>query len=530
MGVPTTVLPCWTREQVAARIIAGDNIFILHDKLIRVPNSWLSAHPGGSLSIHHFTGRDATDEVEAFHSDPTLKRMLGYAIGTVSLGEEGWVPLLPPAHAGWIRKIGDDGQLHWHKESTELYSDEPSEESPSSQILLLAKADNPSTCPSALTLEPAPTTLSLKQQSQHSAAYKQLHKRIADAGLYNCRYITGYGPEIVRYVIMAIGAYVFYQKQWFLTSAFCLGALWHQLVFTVHDLGHLGVTHDWTTDRAIAIFIANWMGGLSVGWWVANHNVHHVVTNHPSHDPDIQHLPFFAISPAFFNSLWSTYYKRELTFDLPARYLIAVQHRLFYIIMSLARFNLYRLSYEHLWKTRNDPRKAKGGRWYWWGEIIGLVVWAFWYGRVLLGCGTWGKTLGYLMISNMVPSPLHVQIVLSHFSRSTADLGPTESFVHRQLRTTTDVICHPSLAFLHGGLHLQVTHHLFPRLPRHNLLDASYLVKEFCKEQGLEYAEFGFWEGNGEVRGTLKSVADQLKIVKMVADREIEHAMGRKRD
>lgn len=269
MGVPTTVLPCWTREQVAARIIAGDNIFILHDKLIRVPNSWLSAHPGGSLSIHHFTGRDATDEVEAFHSDPTLKRMLGYAIGTVSLGEEGWVPLLPPAHAGWIRKIGDDGQLHWHKESTELYSDEPSEESPSSQILLLAKADNPSACPSALTLEPAPTTLSLKQQSQHSAAYKQLHKRIADAGLYKCRYITGYGPEIIRYVIMAIGAYVFYQKQWFLTSAFCLGALWHQLVFTVHDLGHLGVTHDWTTDRAIAIFIANWMGGLSVGWWVA---------------------------------------------------------------------------------------------------------------------------------------------------------------------------------------------------------------------------------------------------------------------
>lgn len=55
-------------------------------------------------------------------------------------------------------------------------------------------------------------------------------------------------------------------------------------------------------------------------------------------------------------------------------------------------------------------------------------------------------------------------------------------------------------------------------------------MKEFCKEQGLEYAEFGFWEGNGEVRGTLKSVADQLKIVKMVADREIEHAMGRKRE
>lgn len=120
--------------------------------------------------------------------------------------------------------------------------------------------------------------------------------------------------------------------------------------------------------------------------------------------------------------------------------------------------------------------------------------------------------------------------MLSHFSRSTADLGPTESFVHRQLRTTTDVLCPPSLAFLHGGLHLQVTHHLFPRLPRHNLKDASMLVKEYCSERGLEYAEFGFWEGNGEVRGVLRGVAEQVGILGMVADREIEIAMGRKRE
>lgn len=31
------------------------------------------------------------------------------------------------------------------------------------------------------------------------------------------------------------------------------------------------------------------------------------------------------------------------------------------------------------------------------------------------------------------------QIVLSHFSRSTEDLGVLESFPHRQLRTTMDV-------------------------------------------------------------------------------------------
>ena len=118
-----------------------------------------------------------------------------------------------------------------------------------------------------------------------------------------------------------------------------------------------------------------------------------------------------------------------------------------------------------------------------------------------------------------------LQIVLSHFSRSTADLGVGESFPARQLRTSTDVICSPTIEWIHGGLHLQVTHHLFPRLPRHNLRAASLLVKEFAKEQGLEYAEFGFIDGNAEVRGVLRQVADQVKIVGIVADSNIRDAM-----
>lgn len=138
--------------------------------------------------------------------------------------------------------------------------------------------------------------------------------------------------------------------------------------------------------------------------------------------------------------------------------------------------------------------------------------------------GSSGSTLS-LNVFDRIP-----QIVLSHYSRSTTDLGPTESFPHRQLRTTTDVTCHPYAEFLHGGLHLQVTHHLFPRLPRHNLKKASYLVKEFAKEQGLEYAEFGFLEGNGEILDTLRGVANQLKIIKMVADSEIHEAMNAKMD
>lgn len=111
---------------------------------------------------------------------------------------------------------------------------------------------------------------------------------------------------------------------------------------------------------------------------------------------------------------------------------------------------------------------------------------------------------------------------------STADLGPTESFPHRQLRTTSDVICDESISFIHGGLHLQVTHHLFPRLPRHNLKRASVLVKEFAQEQGLTYAEFGFVDGNAEVIGVLKGVAEQVKLMSKVANVEVQEAIEKR--
>jgi delta8-fatty-acid desaturase len=84
--------------------------------------------------------------------------------------------------------------------------------------------------------------------------------------------------------------------------------------------------------------------------------------------------------------------------------------------MSLARFNLYRLSYRHLWITRNDTSRARGGRWAWWLEVFALVGFLFWYGRALHGCGPWQTGLMYLLVSNMVPSPLHVQVALDpHF-------------------------------------------------------------------------------------------------------------------
>ena len=133
-------------------------------------------------------------------------------------------------------------------------------------------------------------------------------------------------------------------------------------------------------------------------------------SSRPYSDPDIQHLPFFAISPVFLKSLWSSYYKRELTFDAASKFLISLQHKLFYIVLSLARFNLYANSYGYLAKTAFEPKKYRGGRWWWWAEIAGLGLFYAWFGAVLKGCGSWQNALVYLLVSHIAASPVHVQV------------------------------------------------------------------------------------------------------------------------
>ena len=50
-------------------------------------------------------------------------------------------------------------------------------------------------------------------------------------------------------------------------------------------------------------------------------------------------------------------------------------------------------------------------------------------------------------------------------------------------------------------------------------------MKAFAREHGLEYAEFKFIEGNAEVLGVLKDVAQQVKFVTTVADHEAKERL-----
>ncbi|KAI1318538.1 fatty acid desaturase-domain-containing protein [Xylariaceae sp. FL0255] len=352
-------------------------------------------------------------------------------------------------------------------------------------------------------------------QQDITRRYRVLRQRIYDEGLYNCPFVE-YGKEVLRYAALFAAFAIFLSYGWYMTSAAFLGLFWHQIMFTAHDAGHLAITHNFAIDALIGIFIADFCCGLSIGWWKSSHNVHHLVTNHPEHDPDIQNVPLFATSAVFFKSIRSTYYDGFVFYwDAAANFLVHYQKYTYYPIMGIARFNLYLLSWLHVLSTKSS---GLGGTRAWWirpTELTCMACYWFLFGYCLLWCTlpSWSLRVGFVLVSHVITMPLHVQITLSHWAMPTADLGESESFPQRQLRTTMDVECPPWLDFIHGGLQFQAIHHLFPRIPRHNLRKAQKLVREFCKDTNIPYSILGFVDGNRKVLSHLEQIGEQVKIL-----------------
>ncbi|KAI9811018.1 MAG: hypothetical protein M1826_003347 [Phylliscum demangeonii] len=532
-----------SRRQVERLIAQGNTIIIVDGRVLRV-DAWLRYHPGGDKAILHMVGRDATDEVNALHSAEARRRMNAFQIGRLA---GPWKSFLPPIQGGTFVEDGteeeDEEPVRGVVGDHEAESASGSDGAVSPVFDGVDKSAAVSTTTSVSSIDDVspgrPTDpsmwttsfLDLRTQEEIDLdlakypaldaamqalivqRYRQLDAQIRAHGLYQCNY-WAYGVEGVRYVALFGLCLLLVRWGWYGTAGLCLGLFWHQLVFTAHDAGHMGITHHFQTDSVIGILVADFLGGLSIGWWKQNHNVHHIVTNSPEHDPDIEHLPFFAVSHRFFHGLRSTFYDRPMPYGGRLAPL-AVRHQawLYYPLLTLGRFNLYGLSWAHL-ARRRGPRHGPAA-WHWYLEVAGQVCfWAwFGYGLVWAGIPTWAGRGLFVLVSHAVTMPLHVQITLSHFGMSTAELGVGECFAQRMLRTTMDVDCPAWLDFVHGGLQFQAVHHLFPRIPRHNLRAAQPLVRAFCRDVHIPYALFAFLPANRHVLGRLGDVARQAALL-----------------
>ena len=189
-----------SRAEVAARITNGA-LLIIFDRSVVDVTSWANTHPGGTLALLHFVGRDATDEISAYHSEAALQRMKKLMIGTVDVDEElGWEALTPPIALGLV-KHPDGFKGHWAREGKIILGDMMVRHDIASGNSLAHSGSNFAEVINlrSAQLEPPPSQLDRRRERLRSKAYQDLKSRVARAGLFSPPdFLAGYGSDLAR--------------------------------------------------------------------------------------------------------------------------------------------------------------------------------------------------------------------------------------------------------------------------------------------------------------------------------------------
>ncbi|EYU32187.1 hypothetical protein ABFS83_02G169300 [Erythranthe nasuta] len=345
------------------------------------------------------------------------------------------------------------------------------------------------------------------QVSEVSKDYRKLATQFAKSGLFEKK---GHGTVISLcccflmlmacfYGVLCTDSFLIH-----IISGGLLGFTWIQVAYLGHDSGHYQIMKTRGFNKLTQILTGNCLTGISIAWWKWTHNAHHIACNSLDYDPDLQHLPVFAVSTTLFDSIRSHFYGRELTFDYLSRFFVCYQHLTYYPVMCVARFNLYLQTFLLLFSKRKIPDRAL--------NILGILVFWTWFPLLVMCLPNWTERVLFVLASFCVCAIQHVQFTLNHFAANVYVGSPKgNDWFEKQTSGTIDIACSPSMDWFFGGLQFQLEHHLFPRLPRCQLRNISPMVQELCKKHNLPYRSLSFFEANKVTLQTLRSAAMEAR-------------------
>lgn len=422
----------FTMEEVAKHNKDGDAWIAVDNNVYDISKFLRSElHPGGNVIMTQ-AGKDATDIFHAYHPQYVIKRMLPkYKLGTVA---------------------------------------------------------NPPPVPEIL------------------QDFRALRKATEDAGLYDVTWmhILEWAWHILYpCLFLAAGIYIFlhaaHSHALLIIGGALVGLAQHQWAFIGHDGSHCAILQKWGPDFALSILCGTLGFGCSSSWWKYTHNNHHVVTNEYDRDTDITHLPFYAVSKHMIlsESKGTKMGKLEATF---ARHMVRIQAFTFFPVMLLiARASLMinmlimmfvtdkvptmqwqNFHFPALWK--NADRAA----------VLGHIAWTY---AVFAHVVPEGHRVDVFLAYWVVVSSLHVQLIANHWDRPNKfSKDETDNWVVKQVSTSRNYESGWYANWLHGGLELQIEHHIFPRMPRYSLERCrDEYIKPFCKKWGVHHSQTGFW-------------------------------------
>jgi fatty acid desaturase len=325
--------------------------------------------------------------------------------------------------------------------------------------------------------------------------YTQLSRQIKQAGLLERRrgwYAVRIGINLLLLAAGWVAFAVLGQSWWQLLTAAYLAIVFTQIAFVGHDAGHRQVSRSRRANDLVGLLHANLLVGISFDWWVGKHNRHHSNPNHEDLDPDISitALAFTADQASSKNGL----------VRLIARY----QGWLFFPLLLLEAAHLHLASAKAI--IRGGHARAN--------LVEGLLL--------LI------HVTAYLVALLAVLSPLQAVVFLAvqqglfglylgcafapnHKGMPTLTDADQLDFLRRQVLTSRNVAGSRPVDFLLGGLNYQIEHHLFPNMPRPNLRRAQPLIRAFCHQHGLPYAEASLFGSYAEALRHLHAVGAPLR-------------------
>jgi fatty acid desaturase len=324
--------------------------------------------------------------------------------------------------------------------------------------------------------------------------YTQLSRQIRQAGLLERRR-GWYGARIgLNLVGLAAGWVVFAivgESWWQLATAAYLAVVFTQLAFVGHDAGHRQLFGSRRANDLAGLLHANLLVGISFGWWVPKHNAHHSNPNHEELDPDIS-----ITALAFTTDQASA--KHGLV-RLMARY----QAWLFFPLLLLEAAHLHLASIKAILGGSGRANTVEG-------LLLGAHVAGYVTALVLVLSPL--QALGFVAVhQGLFGLYLGCAFAPNHKGMPTLTQADELDFLRRQVLTSRNVAGGRLVDWLLGGLNYQIEHHLFPTMARPNLRRAQPLIRAFCHQHGLAYAEASLVGSYAQALHHLHTVAAPLR-------------------
>lgn len=309
--------------------------------------------------------------------------------------------------------------------------------------------------------------------------FMAIRKQAQADGLFKPR-LSFYSAHLAHIIVVEVLAWAF---------------LWHygvgpvtllvaSLIFTVsqaqagwlqHDLGHLSVFPDTSSNKLAHKFVIGFLKAASASWWNWRHFQHHSKPNIIRMDPDVKMAYFFVIGDVV-PKHWAAKGKGVHSW-------YNWQHRYWFLIGPPFLLPVY-------FHADVILRVLRKKDW-----VDGLWIGSFFARWFLLGCPLFGgfslfgfgSVIAFYFFVRFVESHWFVWVTQMNHLPMAVDYHKGDSWVQSQLATTCNVEEGLFNDWFTGHLNWQIEHHLFPTMPRHNFYKVAPAIRALCTKHGLKY-------------------------------------------